>query len=103
MMSEYKEGVDYVFVIPEDDNNSVDIRINSGEYFGVVYNYGKVSVEEDRDNDQAYLAFEYNVVDPNGIEDIESNIGFKNHIGDILSTIMVKNMNMEKDSEVVTE
>lgn len=104
-MSDYKENVDYVFVIPEDTTTNVDIRVNSGEYSGVVYNYGKVSVEEDKDNDRAYLLFEYNIVDSNGFELLESDDNFKNHIGDILTTIMVKNMNMPsgEGSEVFTE
>jgi len=104
-MIEYKENDDYVFVIPENATTNVDIRVNSGEYSGVVYNYGKVSVEEDEDNDQAYLLFEYDIVDSNGFELLESDDKFKNHIGDILTTIMVKNMNMPsgEGSEVFTE
>jgi hypothetical protein len=49
-MSDYREGLDYVFVIPEDEGLSVNIRVNSGEYSGVVFNFGKVSVEEDEKN-----------------------------------------------------
>nr|QMP82894.1 MAG: hypothetical protein [Caudoviricetes sp.] len=102
-MSDYREGLDYVFVIPEDEGLSVNIRVNSGEYSGVVFNFGKVSVEEDEKNEQAYLLFEYTVVDSNGFDDLESNMEFKNHIGDILTSIITKDMDKKGSSEVFTE
>ena len=53
------------------------IMLTNGEYEGVIYQYGKVSVAESEDeNGNMPLSFKYNVLDYNGHdeEDLESNI-----------------------------
>lgn len=103
-MNKFKEGVDYVFIIPEDDGISVDISLISGEFAGVVYSYGKVSFDEDKENGEGYLVFDYELVDSNGFESLETNESFKNFIGDILIGIVSKNLEENKsDSEVYVE
>lgn len=92
-MNELIEGVDYVFTPSEDSgNNLVNVTIETGDFSGVVYEYGKVAVEEDEKNDQAYLSFEFNIIDNNGIEGLDENLAFKNYIGDILNSILTKSI-----------
>jgi hypothetical protein len=67
------------------------IMLTNGEYEGVIYQYGKVSVPEGEDeNGNMPLSFKYNIVDYNGHdeEDLESSQDFKNALGDILVEIL---------------
>jgi hypothetical protein len=67
------------------------IMLTNGEYEGVIYQYGKVSVPEGEDeNGNMPLSFKYNIVDYNGHdeEDLESSQEFKNALGDILVEIL---------------
>ena len=67
------------------------IMLTNGEYEGVIYQYGKVSVPEGEDeNGNMPLSFKYNIVDYNGHdeEDLESSKDFKNTLGDILVEIL---------------
>ena len=67
------------------------IMLTNGEYEGVIYQYGKVSVPEEEDeNGNMPLSFKYNIVDYNGHdeEDLESSKDFKNTLGDILVEIL---------------
>ena len=67
------------------------IMLTNGEYEGVIYQYGKVSVPEGEDeNGNMPLSFKYNIVDYNGQdeEDLESSQEFKNALGDILVEIL---------------
>ena len=96
-MNEFDENVDYKFIIPEDDSQRVDIQILTGEYAGVVYNYGKVSFDEDVENDQAFLNFEFDVVDDLGMS-LDTH-EFKTFIGDILTGILMKQMSLMQDRE----
>nr|QMP83360.1 MAG: hypothetical protein [Caudoviricetes sp.] len=88
-MNELKEGVDFAFDLSEGLGNNVKITLLKGDFSGVVYSYGKVSVEEDEENDKAYLNFDFDIEDNNDIEGIEKNIDFKNHIGDVLTSIVL--------------
>lgn len=88
-MNELKEGVDFVFDLSEGLGTNVKIKLLTGIFSGVVYSYGKVSVQEDEENDQAYLNFDFDIQDNSSIEGIEENIDFKNHIGDILTSIVL--------------
>ena len=87
--NELKENVDYNFLIPENIGEEVNIQLTSGKFSGVIYNFGKVSIDEDKENDQAFLNFEYNIIDSNGLESLENNLEFKNHIGSVLTSIVL--------------
>lgn len=88
----FQENVDYVFKNAEDDSGLMNIKLVSGEYDGVEYRYGKVSVEEDKENDKAYLSFEFDIIDPGENNLLEENVDFKDHIGVILQNIMMKSI-----------
>ena len=67
------------------------IMITKGEYEGIIYQYGRVSVaEEENEDGNMPLSFEYNVVDYNGHEfqDLIESKEFKNTLGDILVEIL---------------
>jgi hypothetical protein len=86
------EGVDYCYIFSEEDKQNVHIKLLSGKYEGVVYKYGKVGVVEE--DDKAYLQFNYDVIE-SPIEGIEEDTNFKNAIGDLLTHLMMKQLNNE--------
>lgn len=88
----FQENVDYIFKNAEDDSGLMNIKLVSGDYDGVEYRYGKVSAEEDKETDQAYLSFEFDVIDPGENNLLEENMDFKNHIGIILQNIIMKSI-----------
>lgn len=86
----FKEGVDYNFVIPENEDTTIGIKLLTGKYSGIVYQYGKVKFEEEKTGD-IYLKFVYNVIEsPSNDESL--NEDFKNYIGDILVDIISQNL-----------
>ena len=67
------------------------IMITKGEYEGVIYQYGRVSVAKEENEDGTMpLSFDYNVIDQNGHnkEKLDSSVEFKNILGDILVEIL---------------
>ena len=97
------EGIDYCFIYPKDDQQSVHIRLLDGPYKDTVFKYGKVKFEEK--NDQIYLLFAYDVLEslvdkPKKLEKDES---FKNYLGDLLVEIMGSNIEQEIVDEVGTD
>lgn len=91
----YKEGVDWNYVIPEDEGNTVGIKILTGKYQDTVYQYGRVGFDEQADG-SVFLKFIYNIIETNKDKSqLESDADFKNHIGDILVSIMSNNMKEE--------
>ena len=67
------------------------ILITKGKYEGIIYQYGRVSVaEEENENGEMPLSFNYNIVDINGHdkEELDSSTDFKNTLGDILVEIL---------------
>ena len=76
---QFKEGVDYNYVIPENESTTVGIKLLTGPFRDVVYQYGKVKFEEGA-NDDIYLGFIYNVIESPYEKDY-LNEKFKNYIG----------------------
>ena len=67
------------------------IMITKGEYEGVIYQYGRVSVAEEENEDGTMpLSFDYNVIDQNGHDKdkLDNSPEFKNILGDILVDIL---------------
>ena len=94
--NQYTEGKDYKFVIPEDVSDNIDIELLVGEYTGVVYRYGGVKIDEDNSGG-AVLTFNYDVIDDVGIGTLEDDEAFKNHIGNILVSLIEKRMASETE------
>ena len=91
----YKEGVDFSYDVQTSDGKvQLPFKLLKGPYKDVVYQYGKVVVEEAPDGN-AYLKFVYNVLQ-SPIEKLDDDLDFKNHIGEILVSILQHNLNQEQ-------
>lgn len=102
-MNQFKEGVDFNYVIPESENTTVGIKLLKGEFSDTVYQYGKVKFQEEEDG-AIYLQFIYNVLEsPLNKEELEKSSEFKNHIGDILVNIMAANLDKGLIDEAGTD
>ena len=80
----------YSFVSRGDDKWA-SIMISKGPYKGIIYQYGRVSVSDEEDeNGCGRLSFQYNVIDEVGhdLKDLEKSEEFKNTLGDILTEIL---------------
>lgn len=89
------EGVDYNFMTPANDPESVYIRLMEGKYKDTVFKFGKVKVEEK--DDEAYLHFGYDVIESPVMKPrkLEKNEEFKNHIGNLLVSIIAGNLEQD--------
>ena len=87
------EDIDYIYLIPENDPEMVHIELLTGTYTGVVFKYDKVKFIEE--NEEMYLQFSYTVIQYGILTNLESDLQFKNYIGDLLAEIMSKNMDQE--------
>jgi hypothetical protein len=91
-MKQLKEGVDFNYVIPENEGTTVGIKLLTGKFADTVYQYGKVKFEEEKTGD-IYLRFIYNVLETTlDKKELEESSEFKNYIGDLLVSIMEQNM-----------
>jgi|TARA_B100000287_G_scaffold434125_1_gene497697 hypothetical protein len=71
------------------------IMITKGDYEGIIYQYGRVSVADKENEDGTMpLAFNYQIIDSNGHakETLDDSVDFKNTIGDILVDIIDEQM-----------
>jgi hypothetical protein len=72
------------------------IRLENGEWAGVVYHYGRTRLLEE--DDCVRLSFEYYVVEnPGALKTVDAQ-RFLQYIGDILADIMEYNLNHSADS-----
>lgn len=96
------EGLDYCFIYPKDDQQSVHIRLLEGKYKDTVFKYGKVKFEERAGN--VYLLFAYDVIESKIAKPkkLEKDIGFKNYLGDLLVEIMSGNLEQDVIDETGT-
>ena len=94
--NQYTEGTDYKFIIPEEVSDNIDIELLIGEYKGVVYRYGGVKIDEDGSGG-AVLSFNYDVIEDADIGTLEEDEQFKNHIGNILVSLIEKRMASETE------
>jgi len=96
------EGVDYCFIYPKDDTQSVHIKFLEGKYKDTIYKYGKVKFEEK--DEQVYLLFAYDVLEStvDKPKKLEKDEAFKNYIGDLLVEFMSSNLEQEVIDETGT-
>ena len=89
------EGIDYIYMTPASDPQSVYIKLIEGQYKDTVFKFGKVKVEEK--DDQAYLHFAYDVIESSVMKPkkLEKNEDFKNYIGNMLVEIIAGNLEQE--------
>jgi hypothetical protein len=95
------EGVDYCFIYPKEDEETVHIRLMEGPYKDTIYKYGRVGFEEK--NDQVYLQFKFDVIESSIKKNkLEKDNDFRNYIGDLLVEIMSSNIEQEIIDETGT-
>ena len=85
-----KMSKEYTFV-EKIDSELYSIKVLEGLYANVIYTYGKVTIEEDTENDLARLKFDFVIeraVAPYTREELETSDEFRNYIGNILSEIL---------------
>ena len=98
MMREFQqfvEHVDYTYVIDNTvkQESNIKIRLETGKYKGVVFRFGKVTVDPDinPEVDDVYLNFEFTIIEsgdfPKG--ELSESEEFKNCIGDLLVSIII--------------
>jgi hypothetical protein len=102
-----EEEIDYNFV-EHADSTLYSIRLMTGNWAGVIYTYGRVSIREDRRNDTAVLSFDYRIEDVGDTsfapEDLETSDAFRNMIGDILADILSsEEIHIGKDATKFTD
>lgn len=78
---------DYKFVIAEEDP-IISIQILKGKYKDVVYNYGKVAIENKEELDIIQLNYDYEILESAGHEHLHKDMEFRYFIGDILVDIL---------------
>ena len=67
------------------------IRIKKGRFKGVIFTFGKVSLNEDKEQDQCSVDFQYFVNEGNlryPIKSLENNLKFKTFLSKILIYIL---------------
>jgi hypothetical protein len=97
------EGLDYCFIYPKDDQQSVHVRLLDGKYKDTVFKYGKVKFEERHGN--VYLLFAYDVLEStmDTPKKLEKDADFKNYLGDLLVEIMSGNLEQDIIDETGTD
>jgi hypothetical protein len=78
------------------------IKIKEGRFKNVIFTYGKVSLNEDKDNGQLGINFNFVVNSPNNRytrEDLNNSVKFKNYISDILKYVLEEEFTDDKYSK----
>jgi hypothetical protein len=94
----------YTYVENKDRKwTGIGLTEHAGFYQGVVYEYGKVSIEEDKENDVASLQFEWNLLDSNGLGKEMFGEEFFDLAGKILEDIISRQMEEDNIQYVNTD
>jgi len=94
---------DRYMLVSQENEDFASIMIKDGKFKDVIYNYGKVSMPEEEDeNGNMPFRFEYNIIDNVGISREEFGEEFFILLGDILVDIIddqLKENNLEYISD----
>jgi len=78
----------YKFVSRKEDSWA-SIVITGGRYSGIVYQYGRIALNEEEDAEgNLTLSFDYTIMDNYGISNDEIHDDFRNLLGDILVDVL---------------
>ena len=75
-------------IVTENKHNGLQaIKLTEGAFEGIIYTYGKVSIDTDEENDKIHLKFEYEILDnaDKGMTDMKP---FEAYIGKILEGLI---------------
>ena len=93
-MSKIKKMYNFVSRKGED---WASIVITGGRYSGIIYQYGRVSLNEQEDAEgNLTLSFDYSIIDNYGISNDEIHDDFRNLLGDILVDVMDDQLKEQK-------
>jgi hypothetical protein len=97
------EGLDFVYIYPENDPEMVHIKLIDGSYAGVVYKYGKVNLQEK--DGLLHLQFDFDVVESPHIKPkkLKKDTDFKSYIGNFLLEMISENIEQEIIDETGTD
>jgi hypothetical protein len=88
-----ERDVDWQYVITENEEENLRIKILTGDFIDTVYFYKSASIKEESDGN-AYLSFIFEVIEsPLDKDALSSNVEFRNHIGNILTAIIDEKVN----------
>ena len=93
----------YTFV--ENPNHPMTgVKFAKGKYKDVIMTYGTVSFEEDTQNDQGKLSFNYTVLDPadHTVDELNEDESFKNYLGAVLQYIITDSLEYAKENNLST-
>jgi len=78
------------------------VKFAKGKYKDVVMTYGTVSFEEDTQNDQGKLSFNYTVLDPadHTVDELNEDESFKNYLGDVLRYIIMDSLEWGEQNNI---
>jgi hypothetical protein len=85
-------------LVEKEDLDYYGFKIQEGEYKDVIYYYGEVKIEENEDEEQAVLNFNYQIDKGNeqySIKELQDSIKFNDLMGDILAEVLDK----DKDND----
>lgn len=91
-MNKLEAGKDFEFIVENNDIDAVHIKILTGDYTDTIYKYGKVNIEEKDGN--AYLQYNFDVIS-SPVKKVDKTKEFRNHIGDILLSIMMDKIDLD--------
>lgn len=95
------EGIDYCFIFPKEDGQTVHIKLLDGPYKDTTFKYGKVKFEEK--DEEMHLLFAFDVLESTiKVKKLQKDLDFKNYIGDLLVQLMSNNMEQEIIDETGT-
>ena len=66
------------------------LMLTEGKHAGIIFSYGKVSFEEDKENETLRMHFEYEVHDKNDVEYDKKE--FEDELSDFLHELMLYNL-----------
>lgn len=78
-------------MVEKEDMDYYGFKLQEGKFEDVIYYYGEVKIEEDEENDTAYLNFKFQVAKGNdtyNVDELNESSEFKTLIGDILATLL---------------
>jgi hypothetical protein len=93
------EGLDYCFIYPKDDKESVHIKLLDGEYKDTIFKYGKVKFADE--GFQTRLLFAYYVLESPVMKPkkMEKDPDFQRYAGDLLVELMTADL----DGDIIDE
>jgi hypothetical protein len=84
-MKPLKEKKDYLLIPDREDEQAFAIRIINDAYFGVVYRYETLKIEEK--NDEAFATFDYTILEQPE-DSIIDKVAFEQFISSVLHDII---------------